>query len=36
MEKVKIPKGDYVLHIYVEDGRAFMPEEEGGTIDPVV
>lgn len=29
-------KGDYIIHVYIEEGRGFIPESEGDTVDPII
>ncbi|OMJ83746.1 hypothetical protein SteCoe_15288 [Stentor coeruleus] len=35
-ETLKMKKGDYQVHIFLEETRGLVPEDECGTIDPLV
>ena len=33
---VKLKKGDYSVHLFLEEGRGLLGAEEGDAIDPIV
>mmetsp|Transcript_17728 Transcript_17728/g.2904 ORF Transcript_17728/g.2904 Transcript_17728/m.2904 type:complete len:92 (-) Transcript_17728:1267-1542(-) len=36
LSSTKLKKGDYIVHIYIEDGREFLSEKDANTIDAMV
>lgn len=36
LSSTKLKKGDYVVHVYIEDGREFLSEKDCNTIDAIV
>jgi hypothetical protein len=36
LKRPKMKKGDYSVHVFVEDGRGFLPDKEFDTVDPLV
>lgn len=35
-DTVRLKKGDYTVHIYIESGRGLLPLDDSGKIDPIV
>jgi hypothetical protein len=34
--KVAVKRGDYQVHIFLEEARSLIPKEEGDTVDPII